>query len=187
MKKVLLVLSLVALTITMGFSADKKPAAAPASSGSSAWMEPGNFTANVGIGYSTLGLGIFPGAEVMFAQWEPAPKYPVTFGAAVQGLVGFSAWGLEIGVSGMATAHFGLKNFDFLPEYAQHLDFYIGLGVYFFPVSAVNTYWGYNWYSPIGFATCEGVNYFVNDNLAFYAQYDYWYWSYGSVGIRIKF
>lgn len=129
-----------------------------------------------------LGLNLYPGVEVIFAQPDIGGVVPLSFGIAARGIFGFYPvptlyGGFDIGVSALATAHLGLKGLDLNSKFLNSLDFYIGLGVSVFFVRPYSSYFlGYylgDVVSPVQFASFQGVNYFITNNFAIYLESTY--------------
>ena len=72
--------------------------------------QPGNVLASIGVGagwgYGGFGLWVYPGAEFMFAKANLGGAFPLDFGIALKGIVGFS-WAryIDIGAGAFGTAH----------------------------------------------------------------------------------
>ncbi|MEK6794273.1 MAG: hypothetical protein AABZ39_05830 [Spirochaetota bacterium] len=155
------------------------------------WLKPGNFMMEVGAHYSYFGFGVGGGVEFVFAEWRIADVVPLQFGITARGYADFVpwwAWGSSFGVGGLATVHFSIKSLKLGITFVDNLDFYIGLGVGFNIVPGWNT--TYLWYwnpTGIGFWSSDGVNYFITENLAIFAEYNYYGGnSGGSLGLLLK-
>jgi hypothetical protein len=140
--------------------------------------------AGVGFGY---GFTIAPGVEWAFADWKAGDVVPLAFGLTGKGMINFySGFWTSYGIGALATAHLGLKGLD-IPDFLQNLDFYLSLGVglsWFSYNAGVSTYGAMN----VGFATSDGLAYYINKNWAVYAEYTYWgFASGGTIGARYTF
>lgn len=129
-----------------------------------------------------LGLNLYPGVEVIFAQPDIGGVVPLSFGIAARGIFGFYPvptlyGGFDIGVSALATAHLGLKGLDLNSKFLNSLDFYIGLGLSVFFVRPYSDYYLSYYFgdvvSPVQFASFQGVNYFISDHFAIYLESTY--------------
>jgi hypothetical protein len=148
------------------------PAAAFAQKNWDGLVHKGDFAAYVGVGLG-YGFSVVPGVEWAFADVKFGDKVPVAFGVAGKGIINFNpgSW-TSYGLGALATGHLGLKGLD-IPEFFQHLDFYIGLGL------------GLSWFTwdsaftpafdnpHFGFATADGVAYYFNDKWAVYLEFNY--------------
>lgn len=187
------------------FAADKK-----AASGGNL-LKTGDFSVDLGIGFGYwygFNLAFYPRAEFIFYTWDVADKYPVNFGVAVKGY--YSSWSYTLyanytygytflGLGAFVTGHFGLKSLN-LGAFFDRVEVHAGLGLAFNYGIPTGTYWDYYrttfgvaytdpvFSSPIGFATYEGVTYFITDNFFVFAEYNYWsYASSGTLGLGWKF
>jgi len=148
-------------------------------------VHKGDFSAQVGVGVG-YGITIIPGVEWIWGDWRLGGVVPLAAGAAVKGAINFySDYWNSFGAAGFVTAHLGLKGLD-IPEFLQKFDFYVGagLGLYY-----------YNWASGyiggdelhFGFATTEGVAWYITDKIAIYGEYNYWGYSRGVLGVLFRF
>ena len=152
------------------------------------YFNPGNLTISAGIGlggfWYGFGLNLYPGLEFTIAQPKFGGVVPISFGVAARGLFGIYpnyltyGTGFKAGVAALGTAHISLKGLDFMSDFLQKLDFYVGLGIsllFLYP-----EYFLYTNQTPIAFASFQGVNYFFSDSFALYVEssymgyYDYW-------------
>jgi hypothetical protein len=174
MKRLALVLALAVLLLAI-------PGAAFAQKSWDGLVHKGDFAAYVGIGYG-WGFTIVPGVEWAFADVKVGGTVPLAFGLAGKGMINFyPGFWTSYGVGALVTAHLGLKGLD-IPEFFQNLDFYIGAGVgfSFFSESVI--------YNAVGFATTDGVAYYINDKWAVYLEGTYWGYSFGgTIGARYTF
>ncbi len=189
MKKLALLLVVLVLILAIPgavFAQKKAPAKKAAETGWVGLVHKGDFAAYAGIGIG-YGFSIVPGVEWVFADVK-AGTVPLAFGLSGKGLINFfpGSWS-SYGIAALATGHLGLKGLD-IPDFFQHLDFYISLGVglsYF------------SWeagFSPLfdnphfGFATSDGVAYYINDKWAVYLEGTYVGYVAGAViGARYTF
>jgi hypothetical protein len=151
------------------------------------YFHGGDFSVGAGVGatfgFFGGGLALYPAVEWTILDIDPG--LPLAFGASARGFVSFSqylnqSWTV-FGGGGFATAHLGL-DLDVLPDFFRKMDVYVGLGLAFTvaPVGFFNA-------GGLGFATFEGVNYFVNDSLAVYLEYVYWSYANGAtIGVLLK-
>ena len=165
MKKLAVLLAVTILILAI-------PGAAFAQKSWDGLVHKGDFAAYLGIGFG-YGFSVVPGVEWVFADVKISDTVPLAFGLTGKGLLNFytNAW-TSYGFGALATAHLGLKGLD-IPEFLQNLDFYISLGL------------GLSWFSwdagyvPLydnphfGFATADGVAYYINDKWAVYLEGTY--------------
>jgi len=180
MKRLALVLALAVLLLAI-------PGAAFAQKGWDGLVHQGDFAAYVGVGFG-WGFTIAPGVEWAFADVKIGDSVPLAFGLAGKGMINFYPnFFTSYGVGALVTAHLGLKGLD-IPEFLQNLDFYIGAGI------------GLSWFNydagstldfgafHVGFATADGVAYYINDKWAVYLEGTYWgYSGGGAIGVRYTF
>jgi hypothetical protein len=150
-------------------------------------VHKGDFAAYLGIGIG-YGFSVVPGVEWAFADVK-AGTVPLAFGLSGKGILNFypGFWS-SYGLGALATVHLGLKGLD-IPDFLQNLDFYLsaGLGMSYFS-------WA-SGYSPLfsndlhfGFATADGVAYYINDKWAVYLEGTYMGYVAGAViGARYTF
>ncbi len=185
MKKLALLFTvlILILAIPSAVFAQKK---APPKGGWEGLVHKGDFAAYAGIGIG-YGFSIVPGVEWIFADVK-AGTVPLAFGLSAKGLINFypGFWS-SYGIGALATGHLGLKGLD-IPEFFQNLDFYIslGLGLSYFSWEAG--------YVPLfdnphfGFATADGVAYYINKKWAVYIEGTYVGYVAGAViGARYTF
>jgi len=177
MKKFALLLAVLVLVLAI-------PGAAFAWDGQ---VHKGDLAAFLGLGVG-WGFSLDPGVEWAFLEWKAGDKVPFTFGLAGKGAINFrpNYW-TSFGIGALATAHLGLKGLD-IPDFLQHLDIYIGAGVglrFFSYDSASHVDYGD---SVLGFATSNGVAYYINDKWAGYLEFNWWSHSGGAtLGARYTF
>jgi hypothetical protein len=180
MKRLALVLALAVLLLAI-------PGAAFAQKSWDGLVHQGDFAAYVGIGFG-YGFSVVPGVEWAFADFKIGDTVPLALGLAGKGIINFypGAW-TSYGLGALATAHLGLKGLD-IPDFLQNLDFYISLGI------------GLSWFTwdsgyialfdnpHFGFATADGVAYYINDKWAVYLEGNYMGYVAGAViGARYTF
>lgn len=201
--KIFLVMAVLAiLMVPFAFSQNVSPdngltltplQAHTAASSSAAYFSPGTVTARVGVGAdywgSGLGFGLYPGIELTLAHPVFGGVFPLSFGLAAHGVIGFEAWyggaALGVAVGGYGTAHFSFKDLNMSTNLLDPLDIYIGLGLV---VPVVGTYWSYYSSAFLGFSEISGLNWFLNKNFALSIEYSYLYWySTTNIGILLKF
>ena len=138
----------------------------------------GDFSFAAGIGGTfglAAGLALYPSVEWTIDDIHPG--VPLAFGASARGLVSFANY-LNQSVTAFGAGGFGIAHLGIF----QQLDIYIGLGVAFTIVPL-----GFFTSGGVGFATFEGVNYFINESFAVYIEYVYWsYTSGASIGVLLK-
>ncbi len=190
MKKLALLLAVLVLILAIPsavFAQKKAPAKKAAETGWDGLVHKGDFAAYAGIGIG-YGFSIVPGVEWAFADVKISDTVPLAFGLSAKGLINFypgfwSSYGLGV----LATAHLGLKGLD-IPDFLQKLDFYLsaGLGLSYFSWESG--------YVPLfdnphfGFATADGVAYFINEKWAVYLEGTYVGYVAGAViGARYTF
>jgi hypothetical protein len=174
MKRLALVLALAVLLLAI-------PGAAFAQKNWDGLVHQGDFAAFVGFGFG-WGFTIAPGVEWAFADVKIGDTVPLAFGLVGRGMINFyPGFWTSYGVGALLSAHLGLKGLD-IPEFLQNLDFYIAAGVGFsFFSEAVS-------YNLVGFATTDGVAYYINDKWAVYLEGTYWgYSGGGAIGVRYTF
>lgn len=148
-------------------------------------VHKGDFTAQVGVGLG-WGITIIPGVEWIWGDWKLGGVVPLAAGAAVKGAVNFySDYWSSFGAAGLVTAHLGLKGLD-IPDFLQKLDFYVGAGLGLYYYSWASGYLGGDELS-FGFAQTSGTAWYINDKIALYAEYNYWGYSRGVLGILFRF
>ena len=140
--------------------------------------------AGVGIG---LGFTIAPGVEWCFADVKVGNVVPLAFGLAGKGMINFyPGFWTSYGVGALATMHLGLKGLD-MPVFFQNFDFYIsaGVGLSWFSYNlGVSRYGAMN----VGFATADGLAYYINKHWAVYLEGTYWGFTGGAtIGARYTF
>ena len=181
MKKLAVLLALAVLLLAI-------PGAAFAQKSSwDGWVHQGDLAAYLGIGFG-YGFSLVPGVEWTFVDVKFGDKVPMAFGVTGKGILNFypGSW-TSYGFGALATAHLGLKGLD-IPEFLQHLDFYISLGL------------GLSWFSwdagytpaydnpHFGFATADGVIYNFNDKWAVFLEGSYMgYAAAAAIGGRYTF
>jgi hypothetical protein len=181
MKKLALVLAVLVLILAI-------PGAAFAQK--SSWdglVHKGDFAAFVGVGLG-WGFSIVPGVEWAFVDVKIGDTVPLAFGVVGKGVINFySDFFTSYGVGALASAHLGLKGLD-IPKFFQNLDFYISAGVAFSAFSyATGSTLDYG-DTRFGFATSDGVAYYINDKWAIYLEGNYWsYAGNGAIGVRYTF
>jgi len=147
----------------------------------------GDFAVFGGVGFG-YGFSIVPGVELSLAEWKVGDVVPLTFGVAAKGSINiYSSFWTAYGLGALATVHLGFRGLD-IPEWMQNFDVYVslGLGVSFFNYTAVPSGFGDDFY--FGFATADGVAYFINEKLAVYAEGNYWAYGGGAtLGVLYKF
>lgn len=157
------------------------------------WFKPGNLAANVGISYNGFGLGAGGGLELILTEFKIADIIPLQIGVAGRGFVNpLSVWGFTFGAGGLVTLHWSVKSLNIADlKFLNNVDISIGLGIGFTVIPGWPDYSGYGYYvwnpSGLGFWTEETASYFLNDNLALFANYQ-WYkdLSGGTFGILFK-
>jgi opacity protein-like surface antigen len=181
MKKLALVLALAVLLLAI-------PGAAFAQNPD--WVglvHQGDFAAYLGLGLG-YGFSLVPGVEWAFADVRFGDTVPVAFGVTAKGILNFyPGFWTSYGIGALATAHLGLKGLD-IPEFLQNLDFYISAGIGFsaFSYDAGSTMNFGD--TKLGFATADGVAYYINDKWAIYLEGSYWaYSAAASLGARYTF
>jgi hypothetical protein len=180
MKKLALLTALVVLVLAI-------PGAAFAQKNWDGLVHKGDFAAFVGVGLG-WGFTVAPGVEWAFLEWKAGDTVPLTFGVAGKGAINFrSDYWTSYGIGALATAHLGLKGLD-IPDFLQHLDIYLGagVGIRFFSYDAGSTVdYGD---SVLGFATSDGVAYYITDKWAGYLEFNWWSHSGGAtIGVRYTF
>lgn len=180
MKKLALLLAVVVLVLAI-------PGSAFAQSSWNGLVHKGDFAAFVGLGLG-WGFSVAPGVEWAFADVKFGNTVPVAFGLTGKGVINFySGFWTSYGIGALATAHLGLKGLD-IPEFLQNLDFYLSAGIAFsfFDYDAGSTLdYGD---SKLGFATSDGVAYYINDKWAVYLEGNYFnYAGGGALGVRYTF
>ncbi len=147
------------------------------------YFNPGNVALSAGVGlggfFYGFGLNLYPGVEVTILRPKFGDVVPMSFGIAAKGLFGFypgAFQGLDVGVSALGTAHLSLKGLALNSKFLNSLDFYVGLGISIF---FLRPYLG-AFFSPVQFASFQGVNYFFSDSFAVYLESSYmglsYYW-----------
>jgi hypothetical protein len=113
---------------------------------------------------------------------------PLTFGVAAKGSINiYSSFWTAYGGGVLGTVHLGFRGLD-IPEWLQNFDVYVSLGlaISFFNYTSVPSGFGDDLY--FGFATADGVAYFINEKFAVYAEGNYWAYGGGAtVGVLYKF
>lgn len=153
------------------------------------WMHKGNFMVNVGANYSYLGLGIGGGAEMILTEFTIADIVPFQVGGMVRGFVDpISVYGLSFGAGGLITLHFSIKSLKLDIPYADNTDWYIGLGLGLNIVpNWTSSYYWYGDPNGLGLWSTDGLNYFLNENMAVFAEYTYFgQLSGGTLGLMLK-
>ena len=168
MKKVLVIVSVLALVAAGAFAADAKTA----DSGLDPLVGAGDLLVNVGIGWG----GIAAGAEFDLATIKVGPL-PLTFGVGARAAIDplFSDYGMPWAVGAFGTAHLGFKGID-LPsglEWISKTDTYIGLGLGVAGIIEGSEYDWYNWKPGVGISFIAGESYFLTDTIALYGEYGY--------------
>ena len=146
----------------------------------------GDFSIAAGVGATfglANGLAVYPSIEWTIADINPG--VPLAFGASARGYLSIVQYlgtsYSSFGGGGFAIAHLGM-DLDVLPDFLRNMDFYIGLGVAFNIIPS-----GFYTTGGLGFATFEGVNYFISESFAVYLEYVYWsYTSAGTIGVLLK-
>jgi hypothetical protein len=142
-------------------------------------VHKGDFAAYLGVGVG-YGFSIVPGVEWAFADVK-AGTVPLAFGVTGKGILNFYPGSYSAyGIGALATAHLGFKGLD-IPEFLQHLDVYISLGL------GLSYYSWASGFSPLfdnphlGFATADGVAYYFNNKWAAYLEFAHI--GYGAAGV----
>jgi hypothetical protein len=151
------------------------------------WWHKGDMAANAGVGFAGGGWGwgfaVYPGFEFEVADWKIADTVPLSLGVSARGMIGISDYyGTAFGAGPFVAAHMGFKGLD-IPEFFQKLDLYVALGL------AVSFGGDLDFYgvSPVGFASYDGISYFVNDKVAIYLEGNYWgYYGGATLGVLFK-
>jgi len=146
-------------------------------------MDKGDVAVAVGFNFG-WDYGVGGSVEYMFARVNLADSFPITFGLAARGGVGF-IYGTNFTLVGLATAHFGLGFIADLPYWLKKFDFYYGLGLGF----------GFDPAFNIGIGNGGGISYFLYPNLAIYSSVIYARFfnvnaggsGFGSIGLIFKF
>ena len=151
--------------------------------------EKGDFSVFAGVGFSGYGFSIVPGVEYTFVQWKAGDVVPLSFGITGKGSINiYSSYWTSYGVGALATVHLGFRGLD-IPEFLQRFDVYVsvGLAASFFNYTGTLSGWDQK-DSYFGFATADGVAYFVNDRFAVYAEGNYWAYGGGAtLGVLFQF
>ncbi|HET6487672.1 MAG TPA: hypothetical protein VFH83_14690 [Spirochaetia bacterium] len=153
------------------------------------WMasfdQPGQLNLNVSAGFYGLGIDVNVGPEFIIGKFDIA-GIPLSWGATVRGLVGFSSffgvsW-IDWAAAPMVTLHWGV---DFGAPWK--FDWYVGAGLSI--SGTTGTY-----YSTLGlaqgavgfgFASADGVAWHFSNNIALLAEYAYTpYVSTAGVGVK---
>lgn len=179
MKRLALVLALAVLLLAI-------PGTAFAQKNWDGLVHKGDFAAFVGFGFG-WGFTIAPGVEWAFADVKIGDTVPLAFGLVGRGMINFYPdYFTSYGIGALLSAHLGLKGLD-IPEFLQNLDFYIaaGVGISFF--NYVSAFYDFG-DVQVGFATTDGVAYYINDKWAVYLEGTYWgYSGGGAIGVRYTF
>jgi hypothetical protein len=150
--------------------------------------EKSDFSVFGGVGFGGYGITIIPGVEYTFAEWKAGDVVPLSFGVAGKGSINiYSSYWTAYGAGVLGTVHLGFRGLD-IPEFLQNFDVYIslGLGFSYFNYESVPSGFGDDIY--FGFATADGVAYFINEKLAVYAEGNYWAYGGGAtLGVLYKF
>jgi hypothetical protein len=150
-------------------------------------VHKGDLAAYLGVGIG-WGFSIVPGVEYAFWDVKIGDTVPVAFGVTGKGVINFySDHFTAYGFGALATAHLGLKGLD-IPAFLQNLDFYISAGLAFsffnYATGSTPDYGD----TKFGFATSDGVAYYINDKWAIYLEGNYWsYAGNAAIGVRYTF
>ncbi|AFG37386.1 hypothetical protein [Spirochaeta africana] len=158
-----------------------------------AYFEPGDISATFGLGLGGWGyrgtwLNLYPGLELTLAQVDVVDVIPLSFGVSGRGNITWyrGYWGestMIVNAGGFGTIHLGFREFDVPVRELNNLDVYVGIGMVY---DIIRPAWsGYN---RLRLASYQGVNYFLNDNLAVFAESTYMgrYSHFGTIGILFK-
>ncbi len=157
--------------------------AAPMFAEANSHYESGNFSLLAGIGYSYWGFNVVPGIDFNIGEFKLTQGWGLDWGIAARGLIGIWSGGVTFGVGGYFMLHFGLKGLD--SDFLKKLDWYVGLGVRFSVLPSYLVYPGSPW-RAFGFASVDGVQYFLSDAVSIFAEYNYGLDSGGEIGIAFK-
>ncbi|MFW6362976.1 MAG: hypothetical protein ACOC0D_03930 [Spirochaeta sp.] len=113
---------------------------------------------------------------------------PLSFGVSGRGNVAlysgyWSAGGIFANAGAYGTIHLGFRDFDLEIEELKNIDIYTGIGIVFDILRPA-----YADYSLFHFASYQGINYFINDNLAVFLESNYMgrYSYFGTIGVLLK-
>jgi opacity protein-like surface antigen len=147
----------------------------------------GDLTVAGGFGFG-YGFTIVPAVEYTIVDFKIGDTVPLAIGVTGKGVINFYPdFFTSYGVGALVTAHMGFRGLD-IPDFLQRFDVYASVGVGFsffsYVAGATETYGA----SRFGFATSDGVAWFINDNLAVFVEGNYWAYSGGgTIGILYKF
>ncbi len=142
----------------------------------------GNLALSGGVGFSYWGgVSLYPGVEFILTEIPITPAVPIVIGLEGKGLVSFGGVWSVFGAGALATGHFSFRTLDLETRVLDPVDVYIGLGLAF----TVSDFWGVDG-TALRFASVDGINYFLNERLALFLEYNYWGVSAGTFGVLYK-
>ncbi len=147
-------------------------------------FQKGNLDVSAGVGLGLGGVSLYPGAEYTITSIPITKTVPIVIGVEGKGLITFGSVFNVFGAAAMATGHFSFRTLELETRALDPVDVYIGLGLAFTSYSFVGG--GFD-NSFLRFASVEGINYFLNEKLALFVEYNYWGYSGGTVGVLFKF
>ena len=160
---------------------------------------PKDIALSVGIGFGYgFSLVAYPGVEFLVHEFVISETVPLEFGVAAKGFVNWfnenDIWGdygwLAFGGGGFGTVHFTFRGSDLdIPPFLEKVDFYSALGLVFTYFTYTGDWGTLSKYADtgLGFASYGGVSYFLKENLAIYAEGNYWGYGGGAtIGALLK-
>ena len=149
-----------------------------------------------------LGVALYPGAELILLQFTIVDEIPLDFGVSLRGQFGLktegtvTVSGAEYGYTTYGGGAFGTLHLSFANMEGYELDFLEGFDFYISASIALN-YFDYTgvWPSAVppaispGFASFEGINWFISESLALKLEYVYWgiIGSSATLGVQLTF
>jgi hypothetical protein len=137
------------------------------------YFKPGSLLAQAGVAFGYWGLGVEGGADLSLGQASFAPVFPIDYGVAVRGALGFGK-GLGFGVGGYGTAHYSFKALKSGSPYVDKLETSIAIGLDFAPGAAFPLWIGY----------FDTWSYHIDDKLA--VELGYYSLSWYTLGVTYR-
>jgi len=145
----------------------------PAMAEQNTYFKPGSLVAQAGVAFGYWGLGVEGGADLSLGQFALAPVFPIDYGVAVRGALGFGK-GLGFGVGGYGTAHYSFKALKTGNTYIDKLETSLGIGLDFAPGAVFPLWVGYY----------DTWSYHIDDSLA--VELGYYSLSWYTLGVTYK-